>query len=501
MAHVIGLDIGTTGCKAALFTADGVLVANAFREYDIQFPQPGWAQQDAETVWMLAQEVLREVVTLSNVRDVAAIGLSVQGEAIIPTDAAGRALRPAILGMDTRTDSQNAWLREHIGAEKLFALTGMPIHTINTLPKLLWLQTHEPDLWQHAAFFFLYEDFIIFKMSGQRAISRCLASRTQMYNLAQDAWCSDILNTCRINYERLSTVYPSGQAIAPMHTTLAESIGFAAPPLIVSGGHDQACSALGVGLTQPGIAMVSTGTAEVMEVALPAPTLDDTLRQGNISVYAHVVDGLYLAMTLNHSGGLLLRWFRDTFSQAEVQQAQSIGSSAYDLILADAPTHPTSLIVLPHFSGSGTPTFDTASKGAILGLTFATTRGELAKAILEGLTLELRLNVELLRRGGIAIDELRAVGGGARSALWLQLKADILGLPVLVPHLTESACWGAALLAAKGAGLITDVKAAAQRVQISARYTPQASNRAAYDTRYRLYQQVYPALADIHHQL
>ncbi len=215
-----------------------------------------------------------------------------------------------------------------------------------------------------------------------------------------------------------------------MKKDLAESLGFARPPLIVTGGHDQACGALGVGLTRPGLASVSTGTAEVMEVSLAEPTLNDTLYRGNISVYAHVVPGLYVAMTLNHSGGLMLRWFRDTLCQMEIAQAQAEGRDAYDLILQDAAPEPSPLLVLPHFAGSGTPTFDTASKGAILGLTFATSKTDLAKAILEGLTFELRVNFDLLRAGGVQIEELRAIGGGARSDLWVQLKADVLGVPV-----------------------------------------------------------------------
>jgi xylulokinase len=248
--------------------------------------------------------------------------------------------------------------------------------------------------------------------------------------------------------------------------------------------------------------MVSTGTAEVVEVATATPVLSDALRRGNISVYRHVVSGLYLAMTLNHSGGLLLRWFRDTLCRWEREWAEETGQDAYDVILGDAPEGPTGLLVLPHFAGSGTPWLDTSSKGAILGLTFATTHGEIAKALLEGLCFELRANLDLLREAGAAVHELHAVGGGARSPLWLQLKADICRVPLRVPRVTDAACLGAALLSGVGAGVYPDLQTAvAQTVHLDRRIEPQAESVASYEARYQLHRQVYPALKALQRQL
>ena len=497
-----GLDIGTTGCKAAIFDEEGTLLASASREYAVDVPQPTWAEQDAEQVWRLAQDALCEAVAAAPTSDIAAIGLSVQGEAVMPVDAQGRALRPAILGMDTRTDEQNAWLRGRFGAEHLFERTGMPVHTVNTLPKLLWLKQHEPDVWARAERFLLYEDFVIQKMTGQAVISRCLASRTQLYDIPDDRWSPEILAALELEPERLAAVKPSGLAAGPMRPRLAQSLGLSRPPLVVTGGHDQACGALGVGLVRPGLAVDSTGTAEVVEVTLGAPALNETLYRGDISVYAHVVPGLYLAMALNHSGGLVLRWFRDTLGQKEMQEARASGRDAYDLLLQDASPEPTSLLLLPHFAGSGTPKFDTASKGAILGLTFATSKTDLAKAVLEGLTFELRLNLDLLRAGGVEIEELRAIGGGARSDLWLQLKADITGIPVVAPAITEAASWGAALLAGVGAGYFASAaQAAEEMLHLARRFEPDPERMARYEERYALYRELYPTLKAIHHRM
>ena len=510
---LIGLDIGTTGCKAIAFGEEGQVLGQGAREYAILTPHPNWAEQDAEEVWHEAWDALNEALaaagcTLSARADPpVALALSVQGEAVIPVDGDGRPLRPAILGMDTRTGAENEWLAQRFGAEALFNRTGMPLHTINTLPKLLWLQRYEPEVWRTADQFLLYEDFFLRRLGGQARISHCLASRTQMYDLVAGDWADDILTSCGMDPGRLAPLAPAGGGgVGVIRPDLARALGLHHEVLLVSGGHDQACAALGSGVVEAGLAMVSTGTAEVVEVAMSTPALNEKLRQGNISVYRHVVPGLYLAMTLNHSGGLLLRWFRDTLCRWEVEQANgctlsAATQSAYDLILAGAPEGPTGLLVLPHFAGSGTPLLDTTSKGAILGLTLATTRASLAKAILEGLTFELRVNLDLLREAGVKIDELHAVGGGARSSLWLQLKADICQVPLRVPQVTEAACLGAALLAGVGAGVYTDwISAAARTVRLKKHIEPRKS-AAAYEERYRLYQQLYPALIDLQRQL
>jgi xylulokinase len=502
---LLGLDIGTTGCKAMSFALDGRVLGEFRREYTIQTPQPSWAEQDAERVWLLAWECLAAAVAAATAAGdpPVAMALSCQGEAVIPVDGAGRALRPAILGMDTRTTAENTWLAETFGADALFQRTGMPLHTINTLPKLLWLQRHEASIWRTAHQFLLYEDFFLRRLGGEAVISACLASRTQMMNLATADWDEDILARCGIERARLARPAPvTGGVVGTLRPELLRKLGLDHAVLLVSGGHDQACAALGSGVIASGLAMVSTGTAEVVEVALASPALTPALRDGGISIYRHVVPGLYVAMTLNHSGGLLLRWFRDTLGRWELEQAAATGQDAYDLLLADAPAGPTSLLLLPHFSGSGTPVLDVESKGALLGLTFATTRAELAKAALEGLTFELRMNLDLLRGAGVEIAELHAVGGGARSDLWLQLKADTCDVPLRVPRVTDAACLGAALLAGVGAGVYPDFgTAVAQTVEWRRRFVPDPASVAAYARRFALYAEVYPLLADLLHRL
>ncbi|MBC7237144.1 MAG: hypothetical protein H5T69_14985 [Chloroflexi bacterium] len=518
MTALIGLDIGTTGCKAIVFDPQGAVLGAASAEYNVALwspqtstigtPRAIWAEQDAEEVWRRAWETLCTAVSSAPIRGakLAALALSVQGEAVIPVDDLGHPIRRAILGMDTRTAEQNIWLAERFGAEELFRRTGMPIHTVNTLPKLLWLKQHEPGIWRAASRFLLYEDYILNRLGGMPTISHCLASRTQMYDLIRQDWADDLLAACGIERERLSPLaLPCSKTPIPvvgkMHPNLAAELGLG-EVLLVSGGHDQACAALGSGVCRPGLAMVSTGTAEVVEVALAQPALSPILQQGNISIYRHVVPGQYLAMTLNHSGGLLLRWLRDTLFVAERDQARACGIDPYEVILSDLPKGPTRLFVLPHFAGSGTPWFDLSSKGAILGLTFDAERKTIAKAVLEGLTFELRINLDLLRSGGVTLDLLHAVGGGARSAVWLQLKADICNKPLRIPAVTEAACLGAALLAGVGASVYEDLQqAVAETVHYRGSVEPCGESVAAYAERYAIYRDIYPTLRSLNARL
>jgi xylulokinase len=496
---VIGLDIGTTGCKAIIFNDDWEILGQGKREYSILAPQTCWAEQDAEQVWSLALESLAEAVGQSKSNPPKAMALSVQGEAVIPVDKYGMPLRNAILGMDTRTTGENKWLAETFGDEVLFSRTGMPMHTMNTLTKLLWLKKNEPAIWDQSHQFLLYEDYFLKRLTGKTSISHCLASRTQMYDLQNACWAEDILEKCGIASERLAKLSPAaGGIVGDLNKDIAAQIGLHNTVSVVSGGHDQACAALGSGVIEPGLAMVSTGTAEVVEVAMSSPVLSESLRRGNISVYRHVVPELYLSMTLNHSGGLLLRWFRDTLCKDKIVEAKQSGRDAYDLMLANAQPGPTDLMVLPHFAGSGTPLLDTTSRGAFLGMTFATTQADLAKAILEGLTFELRINLDLLRQSGIKIEQLHAVGGGARSALWLQLKADICDTPLRIPHVTEAACLGASILASVGAGNYASVNSAVQEaVKMERTITPCSNETQAYKRRYQFYLELYPQLISL----
>lgn len=415
----------------------------------------------------------------------------------------GTPLRNAILGMDTRTDEENAWLSKEFGQDELFKKTGMPVHTVNTLPKLLWLKRHEMHIWDASRWFLLYEDFFNNRLCGKPQISHCLASRTQMYDTSNGNWADDIIHACKIDTDRIAHLPENSSGfVGNVLPEIAKHLGLGKGVKVFAGDHDQACAALGSGVIEPGIAMVSTGTAEVVEVVLARPVLTKALSGSGISVYRHVIADRFLAMTLNQSVGLVLRWFRDTICKDITTYACNAGLDPYDEILKEASDGPSGILTLPHFSGSGTPYPDIFSKGAVLGLTFATSRADWAKSVLEGLTFELKRNLDLLKECGIEIDELVVVGGGAKSDIWLGIKADISGIPLIVPKTAEAASLGAAILAGIGLGIFeTPEKAVNEMVSIDKSIEPKAANMKKHNKTYNLYRGLYPSIKDILHQL
>jgi len=271
---------------------------------------------------------------------------------------------------------------------------------------------------------------------------------------------------------------------------------------LVAGGHDQPCAAIGAGVVRERIGVVSTGTAEVLSTAFNSPALTRQMFDSFYPCYLHARDGMFFTFALNHIGGILLKWYRDNFGFPEVAEAQTRGIDPYQLIDAQMPPGPSPLMVVPHLNGTGTPWCDLQAKGAILGLTMASTRHDVAKAILEGLTFELLINLRTMQQCGIRVEELVAAGGGAKSKLWLQLKADILGRPIRTLRCREAACLGAALLAGTAAGVYRSLDEAVQQtVAYDGEFAPQAEMSVRYQERFATYETLYPALKPINPEL
>jgi len=492
---LIGLDVGTTGCKAVVFDEDGNILGSGFQEYGIICHEAGIAEQDAEDVWRVTCSVLRHALAASKTSEVRALSLSVQGDAIIPVDKNIHAVNHAILGMDYRSAMQAEQCSERFGARALFDATGMRPHPMNSAIKLLWLKAQRQDVYQHAWKIMTYADFILAKLGAEPVIDYTMASRTMAFDLKQQAWSTSLLDRMDLPRDIFSPAQPSGTPVGRVSSQAAAETGLPAGTLLVTGGHDQTCAALGAGVICEGKGVVSTGTAEVLSTAFAQPALNDAMYDSYYPCYLYTKQGMYFTFALNHVGGLLLRWYRDNFAAVEVQEAQAQGVDAYDVILSKVPDGLYPLFVLPHFNGSGTPWCDLTSKGAIVGLTLASTRHDIARAILECQTYELKINLEQLERAGVAIQELVAVGGGAKSRLWLQMKADILGRPVTTLRVREAACLGAAILAGAASGVYRSVdEGVARAVRQQETFTPKPERQAQYAERYPLYQKLYPTL-------
>jgi xylulokinase len=500
--HLIGLDVGTTGCKAVVFDETGVIKGYGFSEYDIICDVPGHAEQDPEKVWSLTKQVIRQAVIESGVADIKALSLSVQGDAIIPVDSSIRPLHNTLLGMDYRTVPQAENCASLLGGRRLFDLTGMRSHPINSLTKILWFRENTPELYTSTFKFMTYADFILARLGAEPVIDHTMASRTMAFDLVNRRWSDEILNTVGVDEGLLSKAVPSGEMVGTIPASLADELGLKGEVSLITGGHDQTCAALGAGVVDENIAVDSHGTAEVLSAAFYKPMLNDRMYSSFYPCYCYTKRDMYFTFSLNHIGGLLFRWYRDNLGLEEVREAKELGSSAYEIMESKAQKGPSSVLVLPHFNGSGTPWCDFESKGAILGLTMATTRHDIVKGILDSSTYELKINIEEMTKAGIEIKELRAVGGAARSPFWMQIKADITGRSVSTLKVREAACLGAAMLAGTATGVYRSLEeAAAATVRIEDTYYPDESAVRLYEEKYMIYKEVYPALKGINKRL
>jgi xylulokinase len=504
---LVGLDVGTTGCKAVVFSEDGKALGSAYREYAIETDRLGKAEQDTGEVWRLTCAVLAEAVAkASGVRGdaarVAGLSLSVQGDAIIPLDAAGAAAYPAILGMDYRSAPQAEACVRRFGAEALFARTGMRPHAINSLCKILWLREERPEVWARTRRVTTYADFILGQLGAPGYIDLTMASRTMAWDLERGRWDGDLLKEFGLSPSLFSEPVPTGTVVGRLDPRLGRSLGITEPVALVAGAHDQPAGAVGAGVLDDGDAVVSTGTAEVLSTTFTDHANAAELFSGYYPCYLSALPGRYFTFSLNHVGGLMLRWYRDLWALAEVQEAARHGRDAYDEILANLPKGPSPVMVLPHLNGAGTPSCDPLSMGAVVGLTLATTRPEIAKAIIECQSYELALNLEALTKAGVAVRRLAAVGGGAKSAEWLQTKADVLNVPIHTLEVPEAGCLGAAIFAGTGAGVYNSVaEGARQVVRFRSVHEPDPEANAAYMRRFMVYRELHDALRPIHERL
>jgi xylulokinase len=499
---LIGLDVGTTGCKAVVFSEEGEPLGSAYREYGIDTDNSGKAEQDTGLVWRLSTSVLAEAVERAGAPEIAGLSLSVQGDAIIPLGADGEPIYPAILGMDYRSAPEAEACAARFGAEALFARTGMRPHPLNSLSKILWLRAKRPEVWARTRKVATYADFILGRLGAPGFIDLTMASRTMAWDIGRGDWADDLLGELSLDRSLFSTPVATGTVCGRLDPALARELGVTGPAALVAGAHDQPAGALGAGVLEDGDAVVSTGTAEVLSTTFVNRSGASGLFAGYYPCTLSALPGRYFTFSLNHVGGLMLRWHRDLFGLAEVLEAERQGCDPYDAILSNLPAGPSPAMVLPHLNGAGTPTCDPFSMGAFVGLTLATRREDIVKAIIECQTYELALNLKALLAAGVEVRRLTAIGGGARSEAWLRTKADVLALPVRTVEVAEAGCLGAAIFAGVGTGAYKSaVEGVRRAVRFKLEYKPDMDAHAAYARRFDLYKDLHGALRPIHERL
>ncbi|NQT50741.1 hypothetical protein HQ576_01755 [bacterium] len=498
---ILGLDIGTTGCKAVVFADDGAILSSAYREYPLIFRRPGWAEIDSNVIWAAVEHVVRQAAAEAS-DPVRALSVSVFGESFLPVDENGKPLYHTILSFDARAGRQADSLTEKLGRKAIFEITGMPQHSSYTLNKVMWLRDHEPEVFRNTWKMLLWEDYFFLKLGLEPRVDYSVSGRTLALDIRTKEWARPLFDAADLDPEMFARPCPSGELLGEVGPGAAAALGLPAGCKVVAGGHDQPACALGAGVVAPGVSTDTTGTVECMTMAMAEPVLTDAMLASNICVYPHVVPGRYVSLAYLYTAGSILRWFRDQFGHDALAEAAASGRDVYELLIEKAPDGPIDLFLLPHFAGSGTPYLDSDSRGLLVGLTLNHTHADVCRAILDGVAYEMRMNLDAVRSGGLQVAKFNAIGGGSRSDRWCQTKADVTGLPVDALDVSEAGCLGVAMLAGTASGVWPTLDdAIAQLVSVRKSFEPSPDSQRVYDHGFQVYQRIYATCADLNHSV
>ncbi len=498
MDLLLGLDVGTTSVKAGLFDPSGRCLAVTGEEYRLHHPSADRAELDAETYWSASRSAVRRVVASAGAgrEDVAALAVSSQGETVIPVDGAGRPLAPAMVWLDNRALAESREIASAFTDARIYDVTGVPAMAPTwSACKILWWRRHEPDVFAASRRFLLVEDFLLHRLTGRFATEGSVHCTSLLFDIRAHRWWDEMLAAVGIDAGRLPELVRPGDDVASLSPGAAEALGLSTRVRVVAGGMDQGAGAVGVGNVGPGIVSESTGGALTLQASVANHDGDPTRQT---PVYVHSAPDTYLYCPVCPTGGMALTWFRNQFGAEEVAQARREGTSAYDLLTllaSDVPPGSDGLLMLPHLMGAFSPEYEPEARGVFYGFTLHHEKRHFVRAVLEAVAYMLRRNVELLAGAGARADEIRSHGGGARSALWNQVKADVCGLPVLTLEGDDAAIRGDAMLAGVAVGIYPDLAAAGQAlVTTKDRYEPDSSAHAAYERGYAHYIQLFETL-------
>src|SRR5580700_5390074 len=474
----LGMDVGTGGTRAVLVNEQGQLIASASSEHaPFRTPHPGWAEQDPEDWWRAAQEAIRGAIrTAPEPREpIAAIGLTGQMHGAVMLDEKGAVLRPSLIWCDTRTQPECDCLTEKIGYEKLIELTCNPALPNFTLTKLLWVKTHEPEIFAKTRHIMCPKDYVRYRLTGEFAIDVQEASGTLLLDVTHRRWSKEVAEAAGIPEGWLPKVYESPEVCARISEAAEGVTGLTAGTPVVAGAGDQGAGAVGMGILQPGSVSATIGTSGVVFAATASPTKDP---KGRLHTFCHAVPGLWHVMGVTQSAGLSFRWLKETFFAAENYDALTAWAAA-------VPAGSEGLEWAPYLLGERTPHLDPEVRAAFAGISTVHKGEHFVRAVLEGVAYSLQDTFTLFAELGIPVKGIRLGGGGARGPLWRKIQAGIYGHAVEVLTAEEGGAFGCALMAGVGAGHWADLdEACAYAIQVAERIEPDAGDVAAYKNGY-----------------
>lgn len=497
---ILGIDIGTTSLKTAVFDYSGTKLADAVVEYSLLTPSTAWVEAPCGVYMdsvVRCMEKIREKGV--DTRRVTTVGFSVQGETLCLLDEAGEPLRNAIVWMDNRAGEQAEKLREAFGDEKCYKITGqVSFEACWPAAKLLWVKEKEPEIWEKARHILLLEDYVIYLLTGQFVSEGSLLTSTEYWDIRTKKYWPEMLDFIGIREEYLPQIRESGELVGTVLPGMAALLGISPEAKICTGALDQAAGAIGVGNIKPGIFSENIGAA--LAICVPTRTLTyDPNRQMPVHYFA--VPDTYMMHTFT-TGGMCLRWFRDGFCREELNIQEAAGIDAYDLMSKEADSvAPGSdgLICLPHLQGSMAPDVNLNAKAVFYGATLKHKKAHFIRSIMESLGYIISRNVETIDAMGLEIEQIRTMGGGSKSDVWNQIKADATGKTLYLTQTSQdTACLGAAILAGVAAGAFESIEAASESlVKIKKVYTPDPEKHAVYMKQYQKYKMIFSALSEV----
>lgn len=495
MAYLLGIDAGTTSLKAAIFREDGTLAASDVEDYVLLTPEANQVEFPAEGYWehlcRLTKRLLREAGTAPE--EILSLAISSQGETLICLDEEGKPLRPAIVWLDNRSGQEAAEMEARFGLEDIYQRTGQPECVSTwTATKIAWLRRNEPQVYEKTAKFLLLEDYLLYRLTGKYVCEENLLASSLLYDINRRCWWKEMLEYLGIGEERLPQVLPCGTLVGRVTKQAAEETGLSEKILAATGAMDQTCGIVGTGRIAPGEVTETTGSC--LAVCANVEQFIPYSRERRITCQNHAVPGRYVVLLWSQTAGMVLKWYVKEFYQEDKAEG-SEGFAMADKEAAMVNPGCDGLVMLPHLSGASNPEYNSKAKGVFYGVTLKTGRPHFSRAILESVAFMLRRNLEQIEELGQPVHVIYSMGGGSKSPIWNQIKADVTGKMVETLNTRDSACLGAAVLGAVAAGLYPDVdSAAAGLVRPGERFAPCPQNRAVYDQNYKNYLDLYDAL-------